>query len=59
LVERFAKEAAVEDGTVVYDKIAREEFMMREMKSGINMWQQQWTNTAKGTVTKAFSVSEE
>jgi hypothetical protein len=29
-------------------------------ENGLEMWQQQWTNTGKGAVTKAsFSVSEE
>jgi ribonuclease HI len=57
LVDRLAKEAAVEDGPVVYDKIPREVIITREKENGLHMWQQQWTNTGKGAVTKAFFLS--
>jgi hypothetical protein len=60
LVDRIAKEAAVEDGPIVYDRITREVIITREMENGLHLWQQQWTNTGKGAVTKAFfPVSEE
>jgi hypothetical protein len=60
LVGRLAKEAAVEGGPLVYDKIAREVIITREKENGLYMWQQQWANTGKGAVTKAFfPVSEE
>jgi len=36
LIERFAKEAAVEDGPEVYDKIPTEEIITRETESGLN-----------------------
>jgi len=29
----------------------------QEKENGLQMWQQQWTNTVKGAVTKAFSPS--
>jgi hypothetical protein len=45
LVVRLAKEAAVEDGPEVYDKIPREVLITRVKKNGLKMWQQQWTNT--------------
>jgi ribonuclease HI len=54
LVDRLAKEAAVEDGPVVCDKIPREVIITREKENGLYMWQQQWMNTGKGAVTKAF-----
>jgi len=60
LVERLAKEAAVEDGPLVYDKIPREVIVTRQKENGLRTWEQQWTNTRKGAVTKPFfPVSEE
>jgi hypothetical protein len=56
LADRLAK-AAVKDGPVVYDKIPREMIMTREKENGLHMWQQQWTNTGKGAVTKVFFPS--
>jgi hypothetical protein len=53
-VDRLAKKAAVEDGPIIYDKIPREVIITREKEIGLYTWQQQWTNTRKGTVTKAF-----
>jgi hypothetical protein len=53
-LDSLAKEAAVEDGLVVYNKIPREVIIMQEKENGLHMWQQQWTNTGKGTVNKAF-----
>jgi hypothetical protein len=47
----------VEDGPVVYDKIPREVIITREKENALHMWQQQWTNTGKGAVTKAFFPS--
>jgi hypothetical protein len=57
LVDRLAKEAAVEDGPVVYDKIPKEVIITPQKEDGINMWQQQWSNTGKGAVAKAFYPS--
>ena len=54
LVDKLAKEAAVEDGPVVYDKIPREVLVTRVQKNGLNMWQRQCPDTGKGAVTKAF-----
>jgi len=60
LVDRLAKEAAMEDGPIVYDRIPRETIATREKENEFRMWQQQWTNARKGAVTKAFfHVSEE
>jgi ribonuclease HI len=38
LVDRLAKEAAVEDGPVVYDRIPREVLITRVKENGHNMW---------------------
>ena len=57
LVEKLAKEAAVEDGPVVYDKIPREVLITRVQENGLNMWQRQWTDMGKGAVTKLSSHS--
>jgi len=54
LVDRLAKEVAIEDGPVVYDKIPREVIITRERENILHMWQQQWRNRVKGAVTKAF-----
>jgi hypothetical protein len=56
-VDRLARAAAVEDGPVVYDKIPREVIVTRAKENGLKLWQQQWTNTGKGAVTKAFFPS--
>jgi len=55
LVDRMAKEAAVEEGPVKYDKITRDVKVKRKKDKGINMWEQQWMDTGKGAVTKSFS----
>jgi hypothetical protein len=57
LVYGLAKEAAVEDGTVLFEKIPREVIVTREKEYGLQMWQQQWTNAGNGAVTKAFFPS--
>jgi len=54
LVDKLAKEAAVEDGPVVYDKVPRGVLIIRVKENEFNMWQQQWTNTGKGAVTTAL-----
>ena len=59
LVDRLAKEADVEDGPVVYDKIPKEVIVTREKDHGLQMWQQHWMDTRTGAVTKAFFPSVE
>jgi len=56
-VDRLSKEAAVEGGPVVYDKMPREVIIAREKENGLHMWQRQWTNTWKGAVTRASFLS--
>jgi len=55
LVDRLEKEAAVEEGPVVYNKIARDVIVTREKDKGLHIWEQQWMDTGKGAVTKVFS----
>jgi len=54
LVDRLAKESAVEDGPVVYDKIPKEVIVTREKDQVLQMWEQPWMDTRKEAVTKAF-----
>jgi len=57
LVDRLAKEAAVEEGPVVYDNIPRDVIVTRGKDKGLHMWEQQWMDTGKGAVTNAFFPS--
>ena len=54
MADRLAKEAAMEDGPAVYDKIPKEVIVTREKDHGLQMWEQQWMDTRKGAVTKTF-----
>jgi hypothetical protein len=56
-VKELAKEAAVEDGPVVYDKMPREVILTQQKENGLHMWQRQWTDTVEGAVTKVFFPS--
>ena len=47
----------MEDGPVVYDRMPREVMVTREKDNGLHMWEQQWMDTGKGAVTKAFFPS--
>jgi len=55
--DRLEKEAAVEYGPVVYDKMPREVIITREKENAFHMWKRQWTKTEKGAVTKALFPS--
>ena len=41
LVDKLAKEAAVEDGPVIYDKIPREVLISQMKENGLKLWQRQ------------------
>ena len=41
LVDRLAKEATVEDGPVVYDKMPKEVILTQQKETGLHMWQRQ------------------
>ena len=45
LMDRLAKEAAVENGPVVYDKMPREVILTQQEENRLHMWQRQWTDT--------------
>ena len=47
LVDRLAKEAALEEGPIAYDTIPREVIITQEKENGFNTWQKQWTNTGR------------
>jgi ribonuclease HI len=44
MADQLAKEAAVEDGPVIYDKIQREMIITEVKENRLHMWQQQWTD---------------
>jgi len=47
----------VEGGPVVYDRMPRQVNVTREKDNGLHMWEQQWMDKGKGTVTKTFFPS--
>jgi hypothetical protein len=52
---RLAKKAAMEDiGEIVYDKIPRETIITEGTENGLTKWQEQWTSSTKGAVSKLF-----
>ena len=56
--DRLAKEAATEDtGEIVYDKLPRETIITEVKEIGITKWQEQWTSSTKGAVSKLFFPS--
>jgi len=57
LVDRLAKEAAVEEGPVVYDKMPKEVIVTTEKDNELHMFEQQWMDTGKGAAMKAFFPS--
>jgi len=56
LVDRLAKEAAMKNGSVVYDKLPKEVIVTRGKEHGLQMWEQQWMDTRKGAVKKLFPI---
>ena len=56
MADCLAKRAATEDiGETVYDKIPRETIITEEKENGLTKWQEQWTRSTKGVVSKLFS----
>jgi len=54
MADSLAKEAATEDiGVLVYDKIPKQT-LITEGKKEITKWQEQWTSSTKGAVSKLF-----
>jgi hypothetical protein len=55
MADSLAKKAAMEDEEeIVHDKIPRETIITEEMQNGITRWQEQWTRSTKGAVSKLF-----
>jgi ribonuclease HI len=53
--DHLAKKAAMEDiGEIVYDKIPRETIITELKENGLTKWQEQWTSTTKGAISKLF-----
>jgi hypothetical protein len=53
LADRLAKEAATEDtGEIVYYKIPRETIVIEGKGIVLTKWQEQWTSSTKGAVSK-------
>ena len=58
MVDRLAKEAAVEERPVVCDKIPRDVIVKTEKDNGLHMREQQWMDTGNGgQLRKLFSPS--
>jgi hypothetical protein len=52
MADRLAKKAATEDiGEIVYDKIP---IITEGKENGLTKWQDQWTSSTKGAVSKLF-----
>ena len=55
MADRLAKKAATEGiGEIVYDKIPRETIITEAKENGLTKWQEQWTSSTKGAVSKLF-----
>jgi len=55
MADRLAKEAATDDiGELVYDKIPRQTLITEGKEKEITKWQEQWTSSTKGAVSKLF-----
>ena len=55
MADRLAKKAATDDaGELVYDKIPRETIVTEGKKIEMTKWQEQWTTSTKGAVSKLF-----
>jgi len=53
--DRLAKKAVTDDtGELVYDKIPRETIITEGKENEITKWQEQWTSSTKGAVSKLF-----
>jgi ribonuclease HI len=55
MADRLAKEAATEDTEeIVYNKIPRETIITEGKEDELTKWQEQWTSSKKGAVSKLF-----
>jgi len=55
MANRLSTKAATDDiGELRYDKIPRETIITERKENKITKWQQQWTSSTKGAVSKLF-----
>jgi hypothetical protein len=55
MADSLAKKVAMDDiGDLVYDKIPRETIITQWKENEITKWQEQWTSSTKGAVSKLF-----
>ena len=55
MADRQAKEAATDDiGELLYDEIPRETVITERKEKEITKWQEQWTSSTKGAISKLF-----
>ena len=55
MADRLAKKAATEHiGEIIYDKTPRETIITERKLKGLAKWQEQWTDSTKGAVSKLF-----
>lgn len=58
IADRLAKQAAIEDeGEIAYNKIPRDTIVTEEREKTLRKWQEQWTISTKGAITKSFFPS--
>ncbi|KAJ4430157.1 hypothetical protein ANN_22367 [Periplaneta americana] len=58
IADRLAKQAGIEDeGEIVYNKISRDTILTEEREKTLRKWQEQWTISTKGAITKSFFPS--
>ena len=55
MADRLAKEAATLDiGALAYNKIPKQTLITEGKEKEITKWQEQWTNSTKGAISKLF-----
>ena len=55
LTDRLSKNATTDDkGEIVYDKIPRETIITEGKENVITNWQEQWTSSTKGAISKLY-----
>jgi hypothetical protein len=54
MVDKLAKEAALKDGPITYNKIPITSVATELKKGGLLKWQRQWEGTTKGALCRSF-----
>ncbi|KAJ4446270.1 hypothetical protein ANN_12964 [Periplaneta americana] len=58
MADRLAKQTAIEDDwEIAYNKIPRDTILTEEREKTLRKWQEQWTISTKGAITKSFFPS--